>query len=155
MCSSDLERIAELQDRLGSRVNSMYRTGPTGFLDFVLGATSFEEFTQNWDLLGQMNENDADLVEQSRTEREQLQASKDEYGRQADIAAAKAAEAAEAKALADARVAEATELVSSLDEEARELLEQEQAAAAIAAAAAAAATQQEQERATTDRKSVV
>ena len=140
------ERIAELQDRLGSRVNSMYRTGPTGFLDFVLGATSFEEFTQNWDLLGQMNENDADLVEQSRTEREQLQASKDEYGRQADIAAAKAAEAAEAKALADARVAEATELVSSLDEEARELLEQEQAAAAIAAAAAAAA-QQEQERA--------
>ena len=50
-------KIADLQDKLGTRARSMYRSGSSSFLDFVMGATSFEEFTQNWDLLNKMNEN--------------------------------------------------------------------------------------------------
>lgn len=132
-------QIASLQDKLGTRARSMYRSGSTSFLDFVLGASSFEEFTQNWDLLNQMNENDADMVDQTKTLREELQAAKDEFARQESIAAAKAAEAKQIQDETEAKVNQATELVNSLDAEARELLEQEQAAAAAAAAAQAAA----------------
>lgn len=133
------EKIAQKQEQLGTRARSMYRSGSTSFVDFVLGASSFDEFTQNWDLLNQMNENDSKMVEETKTLREELQAAKDEYAAQEQIAAAKAAEAKQYQDEAQAKVSQATELVNSLDAEARQLLEQEQAAAAAAAAAQAAA----------------
>lgn len=132
-------QIQDLQGKLSTRARSMYRTGSASFLDFVLGATSFDEFTSNWDLLTQMNNNDSEMVDTSKQLREQLQASKDEYARQEQIAADKAAEAAQIQQEVQAKVDQATELVNSLDAEAKELLEQEQAASAAAAAAEAAA----------------
>lgn len=132
-------KIADLQDKLGTRARSMYRSGSSSFLDFVMGATSFEEFTQNWDLLNKMNENDGQMVDETKTLREELQASKDEYARQEKIAADKAAEAKVIQTEAEAKVAQATELVNSLDAEAQALLAEEQAAAARAAAEQAAA----------------
>lgn len=132
-------KIADLQDKLGTRARSMYRSGSSSFLDFVMGATSFEEFTQNWDLLNKMNENDGQMVDETKTLREELQASKDEYARQERIAADKAAEAKVIQTEAEAKVAQATELVNSLDAEAQALLAEEQAAAARAAAEQAAA----------------
>ena len=132
-------KIADLQDKLGTRARSMYRSGSSNFLDFVMGATSFEEFTQNWDLLNKMNENDGQMVDETKTLREELQASKDEYARQEKIAADKAAEAKVIQTEAEAKVAQATELVNSLDAEAQALLAEEQAAAARAAAEQAAA----------------
>lgn len=116
-------QIQELQGKLSTRARSMYRTGSASFLDFVLGATSFDEFTSNWDLLTQMNNNDSEMVDTSKQLREQLQASKDEYARQEQIAADKAAEAAQIQQEVQAKVDQATELVNSLDAEAKELLE--------------------------------
>ena len=140
-------KIADLQDKLGTRARSMYRSGSSSFLDFVMGATSFEEFTQNWDLLNKMNENDGQMVDETKTLREELQASKDEYARQEKIAADKAAEAKVIQTEAEAKVAQATELVNSLDAEAQALLAEEQAAAARAAAEQAAAEQAAAEQA--------
>ena len=60
------EEIEGLQDRLSTRARSMYRSGSTTFIDFLLGASSFAEFTQNWELLNQINANDADLVSSFR-----------------------------------------------------------------------------------------
>ncbi|WP_417122939.1 coiled-coil domain-containing protein, partial [Paraeggerthella sp.] len=132
-------KIADLQDKLGTRARSMYRSGSSSFLDFVLGATSFDEFTQNWDLLNQMNENDSNMVNETKTLREELQTAKDEYARQEKIASQKAEEAKQIQAEVQAKVDNAAKLVSTLDAEAQELLLQEQAAAAAAAAAAAQA----------------
>lgn len=140
-------QIEDLQDKLGSRARNMYRNGSTSFVDFVLGAASFEEFTQNWDLLNKMNENDADMVDQTKTLREELQAAKDEFARQEQIASAKADEAKQIQSEVQAKVDQATELVNSLDAEAQELLQQEQAAAAAAAAAEAAAEAERQRQA--------
>ena len=140
-------QISDLQDKLGTRARNMDRNGSTSFVDFVLGAASFEEFTQNWDLLNKMNENDADMVDQTKTLREELQAAKDEFARQEQIASAKAAEAKQIQSDVQAKVDQATELVSSLDAEAQELLQQEQAAAAAAAAAEAAAEAERQRQA--------
>lgn len=131
------DKIAGLQDKLGTRARSMYRSGSSSFLDFVLGATSFSEFTQNWDLLNQMNEQDSNMVDEAKSLREELQAAKDEYARQEQIAADKAAEAKEIQEKAQVKVDQATELVNQLDAEAQELLAAEQAAAAAAAAAKA------------------
>ena len=129
------EEIEGLQNRLSTRARSMYRSGSTTFIDFLLGASSFAEFTQNWELLNQINANDADLVDQTKAAREQLQAAKDEFARQEQIAAQKAAECKQIHDEVQVKVQNATELMNSLDEEARALLEQEQAAAAAAAAA--------------------
>lgn len=133
------EEIEGLQDRLSTRARSMYRSGSTTFIDFLLGASSFAEFTQNWELLNQINANDADLVDQTKAAREQLQAAKDEFARQEQIAAQKAAECKQIHDEVQVKVQNATDLMNSLDEEARALLEQEQAAAAAAAAAQAQA----------------
>lgn len=133
------EEIEGLQDRLSTRARSMYRSGSTTFIDFLLGASSFVEFTQNWELLNQINANDADLVDQTKAAREQLQAAKDEFARQEQIAAQKAAECKQIHDEVQVKVQNATDLMNSLDEEARALLEQEQAAAAAAAAAQAQA----------------
>ena len=129
------EEIEGLQDRLSTRARSMYRSGSTTFIDFLLGASSFAEFTQNWELLNQINANDADLVDQTKAAREQLQAAKDEFARQEQIAAQKAVECKQIHDEVQVKVQNATDLMNSLDEEARALLEQEQAAAAAAAAA--------------------
>ena len=133
------EEIEGLQNRLSTRARSMYRSGSTTFIDFLLGASSFAEFTQNWELLNQINANDADLVDQTKAAREQLQAAKDEFARQEQIAAQKAAECKQIHDEVQVKVQNATELMNSLDDEARALLEQEQAAAAAAAAAQAQA----------------
>lgn len=133
------EEIEGLQDRLSTRARSMYRSGSTTFIDFLLGASSFAEFTQNWELLNQINANDADLVDQTKAAREQLQAAKDEFARQEQIAAQKAAECKQIHDEVQVKVQNATDLMNSLDEEARALLEQEQAEAAAAAAAQAQA----------------
>ncbi|NPD31464.1 hydrolase Nlp/P60 [Eggerthellaceae bacterium zg-1084] len=131
-------QIAALKGRLSERAVSMYRTGPGGFLDFLLGASSFQQLSQNWDLLNRANDEDARLVEETKQQKRALQDAKDEFARQKDIAAAKADEAATIRAQVEVRVAESQKLLNSLSAEARELLEQEQAAAAAAAAEQAA-----------------
>ncbi len=140
-------QIEGLQDRLSTRARSMYRSGSSTFIDFLLGATSFSEFTQNWTLLNQINSNDATLVDENKTARDELQAAKDEYARQEQIAADKAAQAKQIQDDVQVKVTSAQTLLDSLDEEARQLLEEEQAAAAAAAAAQAAAEQAAAEQA--------
>ena len=139
------ERIALIQDHLGTRARSMYRNGSASFIDFLLGSSSFEEFTQNWDLLNAMNDNDAAMVAETKQLREELEAAKAEYARQEQIAAEKAAEAKAIQDEVQKKVNEASQLLEKLDEEARILLEQEQAAAAAAAAAAAEEERRRQE----------
>ena len=132
------EQIAGLQDKLGTRARSMYRSGGATFLDLLLGATTFEEFVTNWDVLNQMNENDAELVQQTKDLRAEVEAQKEELARQEQIAADKAEEARVNKENAEGTVAALQAELDSLDAEARALLlaEQEEAAAAARAAEA-------------------
>ncbi len=51
----------------------MYRTGQSSVLDFIMGATTFEEFATNWDLLEKLNDNDASLVQQTKDLRAEVQ----------------------------------------------------------------------------------
>ena len=130
-------QIAGLQEKLGSRARSMYRTGQSSVLDFIMGATTFEEFAQNWDLLEKLNDNDASFVQQTKDLRAEVEAAKAELERQEQIAAEAAAEAQRIKEDAERSVAELQALLAQLDAEAQSLLAQEQEAALQAEIAAA------------------
>lgn len=45
--------------RLTARVSTMYRSGETGLISVLLGASSFEEFATRWDLLVRLGREDA------------------------------------------------------------------------------------------------
>lgn len=126
-------QILELQKQLGTRARSMYRSGSTTFLDLLLGSTTFKAFTTNWDLLNDMNENDAEMVRQTKELKAEIEEQKKVYEEQARIAAEKTAEAAAIKEEAEALVAQQQAIYDALSAEAAELLAQERAAREAAA----------------------
>lgn len=138
-------QIAELQDHLGTRARSMYRSGSLSFIDILLGASDFKSFASNWDLLNDMNEDDADAVQQTKDLKAEVEAQKAIYEEQERVAAEKAAEAEKVKAEAEAMVAEMQATYDQLSAEAAELLAQEEAARAEAERQAALAAQQAQQ----------
>lgn len=131
------DEIVDLQGRLSDRARSMYRDGTSTMIDVLLGATSFSEFATNWDLLGKLNQNDADLVEQTKQLRQEIEEEKAVYAEQEQVAAQKAEEAKQIKDEAEATVAEMQATYDNLSAEAEELLEQERAAQQAAEEAAA------------------
>lgn len=128
--------IQGYQEQLGERARDMYRSGSTTFLDVILGATSFEDFATTWNILEDMNQDDAKLVQETKTAREELEAAKTEAEEQAKIASDKANEAKQVADAADAKAAEMQSVYDNLSAEAAELVKQEQAAADAAQAAA-------------------
>lgn len=139
-------RISELQDKLGNRARSMYRSGSSTFLDLLLGATTFQAFASNWDLLNDMNQNDADMVEETKTLRSEVESEKAVYEEQRNVAAQKAEEAEAVKKEAESLVSQMEETYNSLSEEAAQLLAEEEAAREAAALAAAQAAEEEARR---------
>lgn len=136
-------RISELQDKLGNRARSMYRSGSSTFLDLLLGATTFQAFASNWDLLNDMNQNDADMVEETKALRSEVESEKAVYEEQRNVAAQKAEEAEAVKKEAESLVSQMEETYNSLSEEAAQLLAEEEAAREAAALAAAQAAEEE------------
>lgn len=122
------EQIADVQGKLSSRARSMYRSGASSIVDLLLGSTSFKEFTTNWDLLTSLNNNDSNMVEQTKELREQLEQEKAVYAEQEQIAAQKAEEAKQVKESAEATVSSIQAIYNSLSAEASALLQQERAA---------------------------
>ena len=129
--------IQGYQEKLGDRARDMYRSGSTTFLDVILGATSFEDFATTWNILEDMNQDDAQLVQQTKTAREELEAAKTEAEEQAKVASDKAEEAKQVADAADAKVSEMQSVYDSLSAEAAQLVQQEQAAEEAAQAQAA------------------
>ncbi len=127
------EQISGLQEQLGTRARSMYRSGSASFLDLLLGATSFQAFTNNWSILNNMNESDAEMVEQTKTLRAEVQEQKEVYTQQEAVAAENVEKAAAAKQEAEALVGEMQNTYNTLSAEAQQLFDEEQAAAARAA----------------------
>ena len=132
-------RIAKLQSEMGTRARSMYRDGSLTIVDLLFGATSFEEFINNWDFLNILNQNDADMIAETKELKAEVEAQKVILVEQQQIATQKAQEAQAAVEQAQQIVDEQTAIYNSLSAEAAELLAEEQAAAEAAAAAAAAA----------------
>lgn len=131
------KEIEGIQSRLGERAREMYRNGSTSFLDMLLGAATFDEFTQNWDLLNRVNETDADLSIKAKDLREEEKAQEAFLAEQEKMAERKSAEAGRAFEEASALVEQMQATYEALSAEAQALYAAEQEAAYAAAAAAA------------------
>jgi len=75
------KRMDVVQRHLNTRANSMYRKGPMGFVDVLLGAESFEEFSATWDLLKDLNSGDAEAVAELKGLRKQAKAAHKELAK--------------------------------------------------------------------------
>lgn len=135
-------QIEKDQQRLSDRARDMYRSGDTNFLDVILGASSFEQFATTWNMLETLNGNDAELVSETKTAREELQAAKQEAEEQAKVASDKAEEAKSVAEAADQKASEMQQTYNSLSAEVQELISQERAAQEAQQQAAAAAAEQ-------------
>lgn len=135
-------QIEKDQQRLSDRARDMYRSGDTNFLDVILGASSFEQFATTWNMLETLNGNDAELVSETKTAREELQTAKQEAEEQAKVASDKAEEAKSVAEAADQKASEMQQTYNSLSAEAQELISQERAAQEAQQQAAAAAAEQ-------------
>ena len=135
-------QIEKDQQRLSDRARDMYRSGDTNFLDVILGASSFGQFATTWNMLETLNGNDAELVSETKTAREDLQAAKQEAEEQAKVASDKAEEAKSVAEAADQKASEMQQTYNSLSAEAQELISQERAAQEAQQQAAAAAAEQ-------------
>lgn len=135
-------QIEKDQQRLSDRARDMYRSGDTNFLDVILGASSFEQFATTWNMLETLNGNDAELVSEIKTAREDLQAAKQEAEERAKVASDKAEEAKSVAEAADQKASEMQQTYNSLSAEAQELISQERAAQEAQQQAAAAAAEQ-------------
>ncbi|NPD31611.1 hydrolase Nlp/P60 [Eggerthellaceae bacterium zg-1084] len=143
--------IDEVQGRLASRARSMYRGGPTSFLDLLLGSATFAELTENWGLIARVNDSDAALVERSRALRDEAREQRDRFDEQAKLAAEKADEAKRIADEAAGTVEQMRSTYESLSAEARQLVDaereaQRQAAQQAAQAYEAAAPQRAQQQ---------
>ncbi len=131
--------IEDLQSQLGTRVRSMYRMGTSSFLEVLFGSTSFMSFATNWDLLSNMNADDAALVSQTKVERDKLDSLRTSQLQQQQAAAEAAKEAEDIRDKANETAKRMQETYDALSAEAEELLAQQQAELAAQAAAEAAA----------------
>lgn len=122
------ERIGDLQDHLGTRARSMYRTGSSSFLDLLLGATTFQAFTTNWGILNDMNQSDADMVEETKTLRAEVEEQKQVYVEQEKVASEKAEKAAQVQAESKELVDQVQATYNSLSAEVEQLVAAEEQA---------------------------
>lgn len=132
------KEIEGYQEKLGNRARDMYRSGNTGFIDVILGASTFEQFATTWNTLEMLNSNDAELVTETKTARKELESAKQEAEQQAQIASDKAAEAKSVKEQAEATTAQMQQTYDNLSAEAQELMRKEEEAAEKARQEAAA-----------------
>jgi peptidoglycan DL-endopeptidase CwlO len=66
-------RADVLQTSLNTRAESMYRTGPLGVIDVLLGAATFDDFAATWDFLNQQNKQESETVGQLKVVRVEKQ----------------------------------------------------------------------------------
>jgi len=73
------KRIRVLQKHLGTRASDMYRTGPLGFLDVLLGARDFDELSTTWDILKDLNKDDGKAIGEMKVAKAEAEAARKEF----------------------------------------------------------------------------
>lgn len=132
-------KISSLQGRLGNRATAMYREGATSYLDVLMGSSSFDDFASTWDMLDQLNADDATLVNEAKETKAQLDAAKQELDANEQAAQAELDNQTTLKASIEAQEAAYQAEYNSLSSEYQQLISQEREAEAQRQAAASAA----------------
>lgn len=137
-------QIRVVQGKLSQRARTMYRDGTTTYLTCLLGSKTFQEFATDLDMLNKLNQNDVDLVNQSKSLSQQAQNERDEYQHQLDLANQKTQEASDIREQTESSIKDMQARVNELDEQERQELEEENAKRAAEAAQQQYQAQQQQ-----------
>jgi cell wall-associated NlpC family hydrolase len=81
------KRLAKLEKHLNTRAGDMYRSGPLGFLDVLLGAKTYDQFARTWDVLKQLNVDDANYIAETKDVRAEATAANNELAAKEKAAA--------------------------------------------------------------------
>lgn len=111
------KRMGVVQGHLNDRARSMYRKGPMGFIDVLLGAESFEEFATTWDILHDLNVSDSEAVAELKVLRKQARETKNAIAAKEKAAKKQKAIMASRQASADAALAEKQNKLRGLEAE--------------------------------------
>jgi peptidoglycan hydrolase CwlO-like protein len=128
-------RIGTLQTHLAVRASSMYRSGPAGFVEVLLGAKDFDELATTWDLLTDMNEREARDVSDLKEARATAERYQKDLATQEAAAAEKVAEMKAKKSAIEAQLSERKSMLTGLENEIAAIEAAEEARAAAAARA--------------------
>ncbi len=128
-------RLDQLEVRLGTRAVHMYRSGPLSFVEVLLGATDFDEFATVWDLLTEMNRDDARMVAEMKTARAEASSAKADLDASKRQAAAELASMKATKKRIESQLSQRKKLLSGIEAEVARLEAEEDARAAAAARA--------------------
>jgi cell wall-associated NlpC family hydrolase len=126
-------RIATLEGSLGARVETMYRTGPLGVLDVLLGAASFQDFATTWELLDRQNAQDALSLAELKSARTEARRAEAELLSAQSQSKASLAYAAGRKRYIDSELGKRAVMLRGLEAEIAALEAQARAKAAAAA----------------------
>ncbi|MCI9129686.1 MAG: hydrolase Nlp/P60 [Eggerthellaceae bacterium] len=114
-------QIQDLQGKLSTRARGMYMNGALSMLDVLTSSASFQEFTNNWDILNNMNQSDAEMIGQVKEYRKVEE-------EQERIESENAAKAEQTKNEAETLVSECEALLSDQTEELANAIEAERQA---------------------------
>lgn len=128
------KRTDAVQGHLGSRAVSMYRTGPMGFLDVLFGASDFDTFAQTWDLLSDLNEDDARMVEDLKVAKAEQAEARRQLELRTKQAAAVARRLAARRKSIEGKIAARKRMLSGLEAEVAALDRAEERRRAVEAA---------------------
>jgi peptidoglycan DL-endopeptidase CwlO len=131
------KRLNKLEKHLDTRANDMYRNGPLGFLDVLLGAQSFDQFARTWDVLKQLNAEDAKRIGQTKVARAEAKVARNELSTKEKAAARQVAVMAGNKRYITGLLSERKQKLGGIEAEVARLQAQE-AAAELAASRARA-----------------
>lgn len=121
----------EVQKKLAARVADMYKNDqPTMFLNMMLGSETLSEMISSWNMISAINNNDANIISQSKNLRSEI-AMKQLEAEEAEILAhTKAEEAAIIKDSAQAKADELQKKIDALDSSIKAKVMEEAAVAA-------------------------
>lgn len=121
------KRTTVVQKHLNTRANTMYRQGPMAFTTVLFGAESFEEFATTWDLLRDLNDDDADAIAELKVLRAEAKAAHKEVAAKEKAAAGQVAVMRKNKRSIEAQLAERKRKLTGLEAEIRALQAAEEA----------------------------
>jgi cell wall-associated NlpC family hydrolase len=128
------KRLNQLQTHLDTRANDMYRSGPLGFLDVLLGAKSFDQFARTWDVLKQLNASDATYIGETKDARAEATAAHAEFSAKEKSAAQQQSVMADNKKYVEGQLAERKTKLAGIQSEVAALQAAEEAARTARAA---------------------
>ena len=131
------KRLNKLETHLDTRANDMYRSGPLGFLDVLLGAKSFDQFARVWDVLRQLNTQDAGYIAETKDARAEATAAHNDLSAKEKAAARQVSVMSANRNYVESQLAQRKHVLAGIEAEVAQLQAQE-AAAALASARATA-----------------